>query len=577
MSGAKTATVSSGGGAAAAGASGAAALGTVALAGGAIVIGAAVVVGTAAAARAAELKYHDSAIKKCRRRINDTLQRQTIKTWATSGELAKLQNCQSKLNNIVVPDDLAQARAANGRAAELLRQAEDAAKPAILRHEITQACEDMREMLSKAKHKLAGQQPLLSKIEQLATKVSHKNEMNATEPNNLRREQTALWEQCQYFKKCVSKFDELADYLDTIKQHDWAANINVDIRDKLAHHPNLTTEQIKQSFDKLIKEANNAFDQYRANREKARAEAQDKQLEELHKLGEEIEQRALKLQQFKLYEAHCQDIISKINKLITTSRRARYNNDVNTIKECLSQFDTLTESLPETAKARQQSAEKIAEALATKQDKMAFDLKRLTELLANLDLPETDYEYELQDLENQMNNLSRANPDEESLKQAEDLESDIETRMKRLPLLKMHYLARSLFKSLGENVDEESLDELEPDEEWTLPLKTESGEERELVCVLEENKLKVSLQVAPDDTLEYECRLNDNGDVTIQKTDNGDGESCEAFKKWRSLMAEVATAQGLVIRDEHGQLIESIQEEDTKRRQEDKVMAREWE
>jgi hypothetical protein len=97
MSGVKTATISSSGGAAA-------------LTGGAIVIGAAVVIGTAMAARAAELKYHVNAVKRCHRKINDVCRCEAVVTWITSNEKAILENYRQKLNGIAVSEDLAQAR-----------------------------------------------------------------------------------------------------------------------------------------------------------------------------------------------------------------------------------------------------------------------------------------------------------------------------------------------------------------------------------------------------------------------------------------------------------------------------------
>jgi hypothetical protein len=157
-------------------------------------------------------------------------------------------------------------------------------------------------------------------------------------------------------------------------------------------------------------------------------------------LRDETEQRQIKLQQLNtntVYDAYCQDIISEINRLIKKAKHAQYNDDGNTVKECLSQFDKLTDSLPETAQVRQQRAEQLAVELADKQDKIALNFRQLIELIENLNLPDSiqgDYEYELQHLENRMDNLSRANPDEETLKQAEGLESDIAVRMKRLPI-----------------------------------------------------------------------------------------------------------------------------------------------
>jgi hypothetical protein len=511
--------------------------GTVAASGGVIVIGAAVAIGTVAAAKAAELKYHKNAVKQCRQKVNNMLQQAA--TWATSEEWAKLEACQQKLDQIQVSDDLAQARTANSQAAERLREAENATKPARLREEIIQAAQDMRLMLSAGKrpHMLAGQQALLSKIEQLTAEVNRKNEMNASALQKLQREQTALRKQCQDFKRCVFKFDELADYLDTIKQHEWAKNINVAIRDELAQRPALTVEQIKHNFAQLLKQADSAFDQYRHN------------LAELQNLRDETEQRCVsKLEQLnanQVYKTYCQDILLKLNNLIKKTRYALYNDDSETVKKCLSQFDQLTENLPKTAKARQEQAEKIAETVAIKQEQIALNLRQLTELSNNLDLPESIQD-DISDLD-----LRRAKAN--ALKKAEELESEIETWMKRLPILKLHDSARSLFKSLV-NEDFKVNDWEEDEQEWTLSVETESGEEREFVYILEDDKLKLSMQVAEDEWLTCDCSINANGDISIQKTD--DGEGCEMFKKWRSLIAEVVTAQGLVVKDEQGEIIE---------------------
>jgi hypothetical protein len=516
--------------------------GTVAASGGVIVIGAAVAIGTVAAAKAAELKYHKNAVKQCRQKVNNMLQQAA--TWATSEEWAKLEACQQKLDQIQVSDDLAQARTANSQAAERLREAENSTKPARLREEIIQAAQDMRLMLSAGKrpHMLAGQQALLSKIEQLTAEVSRKNEMNASALQKLRREQTALKKQCQDFKHCVFKFDELADYLDTIKQHEWAKNINVAIRDELAQRPALTVEQIKHNFAQLLKQADSAFDQYRHN------------LAELQNLRDETEQRRVsKLEQLnanQVYKTYCQDILLKLNNLIKKTRYALYNDDSETVKKCLSQFDQLTENLPKTAKARQEQAEKIAETVAIKQEQIALNLRQLIELSNNFDLPESIQD-DISDLDSRMMDLRRAKAN--ALKKAEELESEIETWMKRLPILKLHDSARSLFKSLV-NEDFKVNDWEEDEQEWTLSVETESGEERELVYILEDDKLKLSMQVAEDEWLTCDCSINANGDISIQKTD--DGEGCEMFKKWRSLIAEVVTAQGLVVKDEQGEIIE---------------------
>jgi len=525
--------------------------GTVAASGGVIIIGAAVVIGTVVAAKAAELKYHKNAVKQCRQKVNNMFQHAAIKTWATSEEWAKLETCQHKLEQIQVSDDLAQARLANSQAAERLRDAENATKPARLREEIIQAGKDMRLMLSEGKrpHMLAGQQPLLSKIEQLTAEVSRKNEMNASAQQKLRREQTALRKQCQDFKHCVFKFDELADYLDTIKQHEWAKNINVAIRDELAQHSTLTVEQIQHHFAQLLKQADSTFDQYR----------QDNNLAELQNLRDETEQRRVsKLEQLnanQVYKTYCQDILFEINRLIKKARSALYNNDSDTVKECLSQFDQLTENLPKTAKARQEQAEQIAETVAIKQEQIALNLRQLTELYNNLDLPEPiQDEYDVSDLDARMMDLRRAKPNEETLNKAAKLEIEIETWMKRLPILKLHDSARSLFKSLV-NEDFKLNDWEEEEQEWTLHFETESGEKRKFVYILEDDKLKLSMQVAEDDWLTCECRINANGDFSIQKTDNGEDESCEVFKKWRRLIADVAP--GLVVKDEQGEIIES--------------------
>lgn len=569
MSGAKGAVIGgayAGGGPVigAASSGGAVAAGGAALTGGVIVIGAAVVVGTIAAAKAAELKYHKNAVKQCSKKFNDIIQCATIKTWATSDEWAKLENCQQKFNQIQVSDDLAQARAANSQAAELLREAENAAKPAILRDEIMQAGKNMRLMLSEGKRPdmLAGQEPLLSKIEQLSAEVSRKKEMNVSAGQKLRREQLALRKQCENFKNCVLKFDELSDYFDAIKQYDWAKNISVAICDELANRPALTVEQIKGSFAQLLKQADSAFDQYR--------QAQDNNLVDLQNLREEIEQgRVSKLELLnanQVYKCYCQDIIFEINDLIKKTRYALYNDDSDTVKECLSQFDQLVESLPKTAKAREEQAEQMAELVAIKLEQIALILRQLTELSNNLDLPESiQDEYDIPDLDSRIMDLGGAKPNEETLKQAAKLESEIEIWMKRLPILKLHYSARSLFKSLVNEdfkVDDDSLEELEleageEEDEWRLLFETESGEKREFVYVLEDDKLKLSMQVAADDTLICECGINANGDFSIQKVDDGEGDSCEVFKRWRSLMAEVATAQGLVVMDEQGKIVES--------------------
>ncbi|MEN8218788.1 MAG: hypothetical protein ABFS56_20925 [Pseudomonadota bacterium] len=503
----------------------------------AVAIGA--VIDTVVAAESAELKYHKNAVKHCLKKVNDMLQRAAIKTWATSEEWARLKACQQKLEQIQISDDLVQARAANSQAAERLRDAENATKPARLR---VQANEDMRLMLSEGKRPqmLAGQQVLLSKIEQLTAEVSRKNEMNASVEQELRHKQTALREQCQDFKRCVLKFDELADYLDAIKQHDWAENISVAICDDLAQRPDLTVEQIKRSFAQLIKQADRAFEQYR----------QDNKLTELQNLREETEQRRLfKLKQVnanQFYKTYCQDILLEINELIKKAQHALYNDDNETVKKCLSQFEQLTENLPKTAGARHEQAEQIAEAVAIKQEQMALNLRQVIELSNNLDLPES-IQYEISDLDSRMMNLRRAKANEETLKQATKLESEIETWVKRLPILKLHNSMHSLL---------EVKDWEEDEQEWTLYVETESGEEREFVYILEDDKLKLSMQVAEDEWLTCECRVNANGDISIQKTDDGEGESCAVFKKWRSLIAEVVAVQGLVVKDEQGKIIE---------------------
>ncbi|OAD21726.1 hypothetical protein THIOM_002499 [Candidatus Thiomargarita nelsonii] len=286
-------------------------------------------------------------------------------------------------------------------------------------------------------------------------------------------------------------------------------------------------------------------------------------------MRDETEQRRVsKLEQLnanQVYKTYCQDILLKLNNLIKNARSALYNNDSDTVKKCLSQFDQLTENLPKTAKARQEQAEKIAETVAIKQEQIALNLRQLTELSNNLDLPEPiQDEYDVSDLDARMMDLMRAKPNEETLNKATKLESEIETWMKRLPILKLHDSARSLFKSL---VNEELNDweEEEQEQEWTLHIKTESGEKRKFVYILEDDKLKLSMQVAEKDRLTCECRINANGDISIQKTDDGEGDSCEVFKKWRSLVAEVAP--GLVVKDEQGEIIESSKLESSKQNQ----------
>jgi hypothetical protein len=106
---------------------------------------------------------------------------------------------------------------------------------------------------------------------------------------------------------------------------------------------------------------------------------------------------------------------------------------------------------------------------------------------------------------------------------------------------------------------------------------SESGEEREFVCALEQDKLKVSMQVADDETLRYECYLNANGEAMIQKTDDGYGESC--FKQLRHHLANIGATEGLRVMDEHGHFIESSPEPEATRQkddEEDLAMEQEW-